>query len=151
MNAKGIETLHHNGTKILFDPSPLVGDICPDILARMATVSDILTPNVTELTFLGGESGLSGLVAAGKTVLLKRGAQGGSVYTPDGNFDYTGARCQAIDTTGAGDSFSGALLYAMTNRHPLRHSVELAARCAAQTVQLRGPHGFWNLEESNHV
>lgn len=146
-----LEFLHDNGTKLLFDPSPLVGDICPHILERMVAISDVLTPNVTELPLLGGGEALPGLVQAGKTVLLKRGAQGGTVYSPEQTFDYASAPCEAIDTTGAGDSFSGALLYAMTNHYPLSQSVELAARCAAKTVRLQGPHGFWNLEESTYA
>lgn len=146
-----LESLHHEGSKILFDPSPLVGDICPDVLARMVAISDILTPNMTELPLLGGEEKLPDLVASGKSVLLKRGAQGGTVYNTAETFDYVSMLCETVDTTGAGDSFSGALLYAMTNHYSLRQGVELAARCAAKTVQLRGPHGFWNLEESNHA
>lgn len=146
-----LEQLHRDGTKILFDPSPLVGDIRPELLARMVAVSDVLTPNTTELPFLGSEAALPALTAAGKTVLLKRGAAGGSVYAPDEGFDYAGVPCTAVDTTGAGDSFSGALLHAMNEGRSLRESVALAAACAAKTVQLRGPHGFWNLEESNHA
>lgn len=142
-----LEQLHRSGTKILFDPSPLVGDIRPDLLVRMAALSDVLTPNTAELSALGGEEGLPGLVAARKTVLLKHGAQGGSVYSSGETFNYASVRCEAVDTTGAGDSFSGALLYAISNHYPLTQSVELAARCAAKTVQLRGPHGFWKLEE----
>lgn len=146
-----LKNLHHNGTKILFDPSPLVGDIRPDILTQMVSISDILTPNTAELPALGGEDKLPGLSAAGKTVLLKRGAQGGTIYSLNETFNYTSVHCEAVDTTGAGDSFSGALLHAMTNRYSLSQSVELAVRCAAKTVQLRGPHGFWNLEESKHA
>lgn len=146
-----LKALHQNGTKILFDPSPLVGDIRPDILAQIVSIADILTPNVAELSALGGEDGLPELVAAGKTILLKQGAQGGTVYSSDATFNYSSVCCEAVDTTGAGDSFSGAILHAMANHYSLSQSIELAVRCAAQTVQLRGPHGFWNLEESKHA
>ena len=142
-----LEALRRSGTGILFDPSPLAGDIRPEILERMISLSDILTPNATELPMLGGETALSALTAAGKTVILTRGAGGGTVYTPKETFDYDGVPCAAVDTTGAGDSFSGALLFALTQGDSLKHAVALAARCAARTCEVRGPHGFWTLEE----
>ena len=142
-----LEELHRKGTRFLFDPSPLVSDIPPEILTRMVAISDILTPNGSELAPFGGEEGLRTLTGAGKTVILTRGAQGGSVYTPDGAFDYASAPCTVVDTTGAGDSFSGALLYAMTEGWPMEKAIALAARCAARTCEVNGPHGFWTLEE----
>lgn len=146
-----LEELYRNGARILFDPSPLAGDIQPEILERMVRISDILTPNLTELPALGGENQIQKLVDAGKTVILKRGAFGGIVYAPDQVFDYAGVPCKAVDTTGAGDSFSGALLYAMSNHDSLQQGVDLAARSAAKTCEVCGPHGFWKLEESNHA
>lgn len=142
-----LEELHAAGVKILFDPSPLVGDISPAILRRMIAVSDVLTPNQTELSALGGDAVPVELAKQGKTIFLKKGEDGGTVFTGEGSFDYASVRCDAVDTTGAGDSFSGALLYAMSRELPLEEAVRLATICAAKTVQIHGPHGFWNLEE----
>ena len=146
-----LERLHRGGTKILFDPSPLVGDIHPQILEQIVSLSDVLTPNASELMALGGESRLPALAESGKIILFKQGAAGGRVYAPGETFHYASAPCTAVDTTGAGDSFSGAFLYAQTCRYPLRQAVELAAQCAAKTVQFHGPHRFWNLEEFSHA
>lgn len=143
-----MEEMHRAGTRFLFDPSPLVSEIEPSILERMVKISDILTPNGSELAPFGGEEGVLGLVEAGKTVILTRGASGGTVYTPDGSFDYASAPCAVVDTTGAGDSFSGAVLYAMTEGLTIQQGIELAARCAAKTCEINGPHGFWSLEGS---
>ena len=162
------ETLRDRGTKILFDPSPLVDSIRPDLLKRILDVSDVLTPNVAELAVLeeaeggsltaplpcGGEdsAGCGGLQEsaigdAGRILIVKDGSAGGTVYLPGGSFRYEAERCQAVDTTGAGDSFSGALLYAMTKGMNVGDAVRLAAKCAAKTVTIQGPHGFWRLEE----
>lgn len=146
-----LEKLHEDGTRFLFDPSPLVGKIRGDHLARMVAISTILTPNTAELPFLGGEEALPALTAQGKAVILKRGADGGTVYAPLQCFDYAGVPCRAADTTGAGDSFSGALLHAMNQGLSLRQGVELAARCAAKTCGVCGPHGFWKLEENHNA
>lgn len=146
-----LEELHRRGTKFLFDPSPMVSKIEPEILARVVQISNILTPSSTELAPLGGESGILELAAEGTTVILTRGASGGTVYAPGRSFDYTSAPCAVVDTTGAGDSFSGALLYAMTEGYPLQQGLDLAARCAAKTCGICGPHGFWSLEGSTYA
>ena len=138
-----LERLHRRGTRILFDPSPLAGDIAPALRKRILAISDVLTPSEKELDALGGHEGGERLVQAGKTVVWKQGARGGVVQAPRERFSYEAEPCLSVDTTGAGDSFSGALLYALAQGGTLREGIALAARCAAKTVELRGPHGFW--------
>lgn len=141
-----LEQLAARGSRILFDPSPLVGDIRPELLARILKLCQILTPNETELTRLGGPEKIVGWTRAGKTVVVKQGTQGGHVFAPMGAFSYAAAPCQAVDTTGAGDSFSGALLWALDRGSPLQNAVALAARCAAKTTEIKGPHEIWKGE-----
>ena len=146
-----LEQLQRAGTRFLFDPSPMVREIEPEVFARMVNISDILTPNSTELVPFGGKAGIDQLITQGKTVILTRGAAGGAVYTREQTFDYSSVPCNAVDTTGAGDSFSGALLYAMTEGYSLQQGLDLAAQCAAKTCEVCGPHGFWKLEEKNNA
>ena len=146
-----LEELHRTGTKFLFDPSPMAAEIEPSILARMVKISNILTPNSSELAPFGGEQGILELAAAGGIVILTRGASGGTVYAPNQSFSYTSVPCAVVDTTGAGDSFSGAILYAMTEGYSLQQGLDLAAQCAAKTCEVCGPHGFWKLEEKNNA
>jgi len=108
-----LERLHRRGTRILFDPSPLAGDIAPALRKRILAISDVLTPSEKELDALGGHEGGERLVQAGKTVVWKQGARGGVVQAPRERFSYEAEPCLSVDTTGAGDSFSGALLYAL--------------------------------------
>ena len=138
-----LERLSAQGSQILFDPSPLVGDIRPDILARMLKICRIMTPNQAELAKLGGPAKLPAWIQEGRTVIVKQGAQGGRVFTSTGEFSYSAAPCQAVDTTGAGDSFSGALLWALDHENSIQDAVTLAARCAAKTAEIKGPHEIW--------
>lgn len=146
-----LEGLHQRGSKLLFDPSPLVQDIPAPLLERMLAISQILTPNETELEAMGGRESAEGLVERGAVLILKQGAQGGVVYARGERFPYASVPCTPVDTTGAGDSFSGALLHAMAAGRSLQEGVLLAARCAAKTVQIHGPHGFEHWEEDHHV
>ncbi|MGI6205441.1 MAG: carbohydrate kinase family protein [Anaerovoracaceae bacterium] len=142
-----LEYLHGKGTKVLFDPSPLVGSIETDLLRRIIEASDIMTPNETELEIIRQYTGVDEYCMKGKTIVVKSGSEGGKVYTSrDGevtSFPYHAVKADAVDTTGAGDSFSGALLFAAVNDMDLESSIELASRTAAVTVGIDGPHGFW--------
>ncbi|QHI71281.1 carbohydrate kinase family protein [Aminipila terrae] len=44
-----LEDFHKEGGYILFDPSPLVGSIKPNILKRMMKISNMVTPNTSEM------------------------------------------------------------------------------------------------------
>lgn len=141
-----LEYLHSKGTRILFDPSPLVSSINDRHLSRILRMCDVITPNTVELEYLNNFISLSEYTVRGKTAVVKSGSEGGSVYSPYGSFTYKSAPVSnVVDTTGAGDSFAGALLFAMMYDIPLDSAVELAAKCASKTVETDGPHGFWSL------
>ena len=141
-----LEYLHFKGTKILFDPSPLVSSINDGQLGRIIRISDVMTPNTVELEYLNNFTSLNEYAARGKTAVVKSGSDGGAVYSPNGSFRYKSAPVsEVVDTTGAGDSFAGALLFSMMYDIPLENTIELAAKCASKTVEIDGPHGFWSL------
>ncbi len=138
-----LEYLHSKGTRILFDPSPLVSSINDRHLSRILRMCDVITPNTVELEYLNNFISLSEYTVRGKTAVVKSGSEGGSVYSPYGSFTYKSAPVSnVVDTTGAGDSFAGALIFAMMYDIPLDSAVELAAKCASKTVETDGPHGF---------
>ena len=68
-------------------------------------------------------------------------------YTRHGIFNYNSVKTEAVDTTGAGDSFTGALCYSLGSGTDIKSSVELASVCAAKTVEINAPHGFWKIKE----
>ncbi len=148
-----LEYLNLKGTRILFDPSPLVGSIDRDILKRIINVSEVMTPNTEELKVINSITSIDQYCnrASGKTMIVKSGSKGGTVYQGRENgmfkiFEYQAEQVETVDTTGAGDSFAGALVYAMLTDMTAKDAVLLAARCAARTVMIEGPHGFWRME-----
>lgn len=137
--AKVVEVLRKlkkQGTIILFDPSPLVHYIDEKVLEGMLEIADVMKPSGEEL---------SEEDYAGKVVIKSEGSKGGQVIYPEGSFHYDSVRCQVVDTTGAGDSFSGALLYGLSQKLFLADMIEQAAKASAKTVQVYGPHGFWRI------
>lgn len=142
-----VEYLHDQGSFVLFDPSPLVGAINPELFKRILAACDMMTPNETELAVIERYIKKEDYCAAGKTAVVKSGSQGGRVYTfREGGlyeFPYHAVKAEAVDTTGAGDSFAGSLLFSAVKGMDLESSIKLASRTAAVTVGIKGPHAFW--------
>ena len=80
-----------------------------------------------------GESG------CGKTVLLKRSAQGAMVFTRDEEFAVPGYSVNEVDPTGAGDTFCAGLTVAVLDGLPLRQAARFANAVGALAVTRKGP------------
>lgn len=144
-----IEVMRVSGTKFIFDPGPLVGSIDKEILKRMVKASAVITPNEAELAVFEHEDKnfIENFIKNKGIVVRKQGNRGGMCYTRHGIFNYNSVKTEAVDTTGAGDSFTGALCYSLGSGTDIKSSVELASVCAAKTVEINAPHGFWKIKE----
>ncbi|MCC2672876.1 MAG: ribokinase [Armatimonadetes bacterium] len=132
-----------HGKKLILNPAPYLA-VPNSLLAAV----DILTPNETEAEMLlgGGEAGLSG-VAGTAEELLRRGVgcvivtlgrEGVFVVRPEGQYHLAGRRVKTIDTTAAGDAFSGALAVAIAEGIEFRTAVKYAVAASALTVTRLG-------------
>lgn len=132
-----------HGKRVLLNPAPYLA--VPDSL--LAHV-DILTPNETEAEMLlgGGEAGLGG-VASTAEELLRRGVgcvivtlgrEGVFVVTPELQYHVPGRHVKAVDTTAAGDAFSGALAVAVAEGREFRKAVRFAITASALSVTRLG-------------
>lgn len=72
------------------------------------------------------------------TVVVKLGSKGSVVFSQGQHASADIYRVNAIDTTGAGDSFAAGFLYGWTNKWSLERSMRLASRIAAETVSQLG-------------
>ncbi len=75
----------------------------------MLAVTDVIVPNEHEVELVGGVDAL--LDSGVSTVIVTRGASGAEVFTTDHHSPtaHAALAVEPIDTTGAGDSFCGAL------------------------------------------
>lgn len=112
------------GALISFDPN-LRFNLWDSQEALKAAVSefipmaDVLKISDEELEFITGctdiEDALEGLFNQGvKMVIYTQGADGASAYTRGNQGHASGEKVKAVDTTGAGDSFIGAVLAYMS-------------------------------------
>lgn len=79
------------------------------------------------------------------SVVLTRGALGAICSDGDGTFHVPAPTVQALDTTGAGDAFVGALSARLAAGESLRDASAFAARVGAFAVQGHGAQGSYAL------
>lgn len=131
---------HRAGTRVLLTPAPVpAAPLPPGLLSHV----DLLVPNEPEARALTGqaaaEAAVSALLRLVPAVVITLGA-GGCTYG-----DRSGARIRvpapsvrAENTTGAGDTFTGALAVALAEGAPVAAALRWAAAAAALSVQQQG-------------
>jgi ribokinase len=145
-----LETVEHaarlgkaNGATVVLNPAP-----AQDLPGSLLRLIDVLTPNEMELGQLSGvavrdeaSAGAAAqrLVAAGvQNVIVTLGACGALHVTADATLLHPARPVQAVDTTAAGDAFSGALALALAEGRPLVAAVPYANTVAAFAVTRHG-------------
>ncbi len=125
------------GTVVL-NPAP-ARPVAPDVMARV----DVLVPNRGELATLTGRDGDPAELAAliGRPVVVTLGADGALVVL-DRRADHIPApSVDVVDTTGAGDTFCGALAAALVGGAELVDAARAAVAAAALSVTRPGARG----------
>jgi ribokinase len=131
------------GVATLLDPAPAVK--LPDDLYPFI---DYIKPNETEATALTGipvtspaaamRAGLWLVERGVGTAIVTLGERGAVVTDRSTSQHYPAPKVQAVDTTGAGDVFCGAILAAFLSGKPVEDAVMFANHAGALSVTRRG-------------
>lgn len=119
------------GSLTVLNPAPATP--LPDSLLSLC---DVLTPNEHEVQLLGGVDRLRSLGA--RAVIVTRGSEGADLHTDDGVVRVAPFRVDAVDATGAGDTFSGALCARLAHGEPLPTAARYASAAAALSTTRAG-------------
>lgn len=148
-----------------FDPGLLYAEKGVDELKEFLERTNILLINETELKILFeehysnklnkkiGELSFRDLAVLVRdsgidTVVVKRGANGAyAINSKDEEVKIPAFKCDAVDTTAAGDSFNSGFLYSYLKGYDLAKSCTIANWVASKSVQAMGVSGQPNLEE----
>jgi ribokinase len=132
---------NEEGVTTIFNPAPARDDI-PDEALPLST---IFCPNESETELITGMPACSQAEAeaaaqtlrrrGAETVILTLGERGSLVVSADGAIHVPVEKVKAVDTTGAGDAFVGALAYFIGVGLALAEAVRRANRVAAVSVQ----------------
>jgi len=123
---------------VVLNPAP--ARPVPDAVAALGP---ILTPNAGEACELTGEgepeTAARALAArTGAAVLVTLGARGVLVLDGSEAAVLPAPRVDAVDTTGAGDAFNGALATALSEGRALRDAAVFAVEAAALSTRAAG-------------
>lgn len=139
-----VDIAKRHGTKVLLNPAPAQ----PLPLSLLQSV-DVLTPNEHEAaTILGeeqeeGDGDMEGVAERLRglgvgSVIITIGAQGCVVSDESGTRRRPAPVVQAVDTTAAGDCFSGALAVGLGEGMDIETAVAFALRAASLSVTRMG-------------
>lgn len=138
-----IKAAKQQGWTVILNPAP-ARPVSGEILGMV----DIVTPNETEASVLTDSSvkshedavaAASKLMTTGvKTVVVTLGSKGALCCTPDRTVDIPAYPVEAVDTTAAGDAYTGALATALAEEKSLVESLKFAAAAAALAVTKAG-------------
>lgn len=124
------------GVRCVLNLSP-VAELAPRALAAL----DVLLVNEHEAAWLldGEANHPAQLLALGpQNAVITMGARGALVVTAEGLVEIPAPQVQAVDTTGAGDAFAGALAGALVRGADIVAAVREAVQVAAISVTGRG-------------
>ena len=138
-----LETARRRGVPTVLNPAP-VQELSDELLSLVT----YLTPNAGEVAALTGievrdlESGRQAAArlcerGAG-TVIITLGEQGALVCDGASAVHFEAFPVEAVDTTGAGDAFNGALAVGLAAGGSLEQVIPLASAAAALTCTRRG-------------
>jgi sugar/nucleoside kinase (ribokinase family) len=125
-------------TFLVFDPGPLAADIAPATLEPVVRRAAAITLNERELDLLGGADALR---APRRTLVVRGGPRGATVLrNGEQPVQVPAVRVErVVDTSGAGDVHTGAMLAGLARGLDIVAAVGLANRAAAYAVSRPGP------------
>lgn len=136
-NEKIIEYCYQHEIPVMLNPAP-ARKVSPEILEKIT----YLTPNEHEFKLLFPDEELSDcLKKYANQLIVTLGSKGAIFYDGKEEQQIPGFPTQTVDTTGAGDTFNGALAVAIVQDLPLGEAVQFANLAASISVTGFGAQG----------
>ena len=116
------------GATIIYNPAPAI-----TVPTELFKLSDYVIVNETEVQFY-----LNTLDTEKHVIIETLGADGVKVTSKNNSFHVAGIKTTVVDTTGAGDCFTGAFATKLTNGSDLKEAVSFANKVATLSIQKNG-------------
>ena len=138
-----INVCYENKIPIILNPAP-ANKLSEDLISKVT----YLTPNESEAELIFGSNDYKSLVSKyPNKLIITLGSKGAIFKDENGIQEVATIPVKVIDTTGAGDTFNGALAVSLLNRKTLLESVKFATISATiKTTKLGAQEGMPTLE-----
>lgn len=133
---KTLEICSMHNVPTILNPAP--ADAYTGELLAHATY---LTPNETEAEEIFGTDWEQALEHYPNRLIVTLGKKGARYFDGHQHITVEGFKTEAIDTTGAGDTFNGALAVALTENMPFAEALRFANAAASLSVEKFGAQG----------
>lgn len=131
-----LEICHQHGVPTILNPAPADG-----FTEGFLPYATYLTPNETEAEELFGPQWENTLEQYPNRLVVTLGSKGARYYDGQKHVLVEGFQTEAADTTGAGDTFNGALAVALEEAMPFEAAVRFANAAASLSVEKFGAQG----------
>ncbi len=133
-----LEETSEDTPEVILDPAP-----AEDLRKLPLSAVDMLTPNEGELEALFPDKDpgrtVDNLIRQGvRGVLVTRGGDGVSYHDANGNPTFPSFTVEPVDTTAAGDAFTGGLGVALGEGWPIKESILFASAAGAISTTREG-------------
>ena len=115
--------------------------------------TDVFVPNESEINKIKNRLNMNNtfnkwILNNGTSYILeKKGSDGVKVWTSRESFYIPSYKVKSIDTSGAGDSFAGGLIYCLINNYSIKEAAAFSSACGAITTTFEGPHGVFTIDD----
>lgn len=133
---KTLEICHQHQVPTILNPAP-----ADAYTKELLTHATYLTPNETEAEEIFGTDWKQALEQYPNRLIVTLGENGARYFDGHQHITVEGFKTQAIDTTGAGDTFNGALAVALTEKMPFEKAIRFANAAASLSVEKFGAQG----------
>ncbi|MGI8576862.1 MAG: PfkB family carbohydrate kinase [Nocardioidaceae bacterium] len=128
---------------LALDPGPLVDNVSENLLATVLARTNVLTLNAREARLMGGATNPGGLLlerlATDALVVFRDGARGCTLFGRSlADMHVPAPKVDVVDTTGAGDTHTGALLAELSRIGDIPIAARNANAAAALSVTRTG-------------
>lgn len=139
---------HKNGKTFILNPTP-----SQKLSENLINNSDFITPNETEILKITDETDADTVLKKyPNKMILTNGKNGVKYFDGSKIVVVPSINVEAVDTTGAGDTFNGAFAFAMANDIDIYNAISFANKAAGLSVTKKGAQsGMPTLEEVKRV
>lgn len=137
-----VDICYREGVKLILNPAPM-----QSIDKKVFSKVPILVPNKTELESIIGQTIETENIKlyehdikkiGSEIVITTLGKEGSFLVSEEENKLFSSRKVKVVDTTGAGDSFVGALGYKLSNGASVNDAIEFATVVSGITVTKKG-------------